>query len=31
VLGLRAPGAEPEQLDVHASEDSPADAPHWEI
>ena len=30
-LGLRAPGAEPQQLDVHASEDSPADAPHWEV
>jgi hypothetical protein len=31
VLGLRAPGAEPEPLHAHASEDSPADAPHWEI
>jgi hypothetical protein len=28
VLGLRAPGAEPEQLDVHGS---PGDVPHWEI
>jgi len=27
VLGLRAPGAEPEPLDVHAS---PGDVPHWE-
>jgi hypothetical protein len=31
VLGLRAPGAEPEQLDAHADEGGPADAPHWEI
>jgi len=31
VLGLRAPGAEPEPLDVHAVEGGPADAPHWEI
>ena len=28
VLGLRAPGAQPEPLDVHAS---PGDVPHWEI
>jgi hypothetical protein len=28
VLGLRAPGAEPEPLDVHGS---PGDVPHWEI
>ena len=27
VLGLRAPGAQPEPLDVHAS---PGDVPHWE-
>ena len=31
VLGLRAPGAEPEPLDVHADPDGPADVPHWEI
>ena len=34
VLGLRAPGAEPELLDVHATlgaHDGPPDAPHWEI
>jgi hypothetical protein len=31
VLGLRAPGAEPEQLHAHADEGGPADAPHWEI
>ena len=28
VLALRAPGAEPEPLDVRAS---PGDVPHWEI
>ena len=28
VLGLRAPGAEPEPLDVHAG---PGDVPHWEV
>jgi len=28
VLGLRAPGAEPEPLDVHGG---PGDVPHWEI
>jgi hypothetical protein len=34
VLGLRAPGAEPELLDVHATlgaHDGPPDAPHWEV
>jgi len=34
VLGLRAPGAEPEPLDVHATLGAPGgppDAPHWEI
>jgi hypothetical protein len=31
VLGLRSPGAEPEPLDVHAAQDGPADAPHWEM
>jgi hypothetical protein len=31
VLGLRAPGAEPEPLHAHADEGGPADAPHWEI
>jgi hypothetical protein len=31
VLGLRSPGAEPEPLDVHAAQDGPADAPHWEL
>lgn len=33
VLGLRAPGAEPEPLDVHATlgaHGGPPDAPHWE-
>jgi hypothetical protein len=30
VLGLRSPGAEPEPLDVHAAQDGPPDAPHWE-
>jgi hypothetical protein len=31
VLGLRAPGAEPEPLDVHADPSGPGDVPHWEI
>jgi hypothetical protein len=35
VLALRAPGAEPVLLDVHArpqdGRDGPADAPHWEV
>jgi hypothetical protein len=31
VLGIRSPGAEPEPLDVHADENGPSDAPHWEI
>jgi hypothetical protein len=31
VLGLRAPGAVPEPLDVHADPDGPADVPHWEV
>jgi hypothetical protein len=31
VLGLRAPGAEPEPLHARADEGGPADAPHWEI
>jgi hypothetical protein len=34
VLGLRAPGAEPEPLDVHGTLGAPGgppDAPHWEI
>ena len=31
VLGLRAPGAKPEPLDVHADPDGPADVPHWEM
>ncbi len=34
VLGLRAPGAEPEPLDVHATLGAPGgppDAPHWEV
>ena len=31
VLGLRAPGAKPEPLIVHADPDSPGDVPHWEI
>ena len=31
VLGLRSPGTEPEPLDVHAAQDGPADAPHWEL
>jgi len=30
VLGLRAPGAKPEPLDVHADPDGPGDVPHWE-
>jgi hypothetical protein len=31
VLGLRAPGAEPEPLDVHAGPGGPGNVPHWEI
>ncbi len=31
VLGLRAPGAQPEPLDVHADPDGPGDVPHWEV
>jgi hypothetical protein len=31
VLGLRAPGAAPEPLDVHADPDGPTDIPHWEV
>jgi hypothetical protein len=31
VLGLRAPGAKPEPLDVHADPDGPGDVPHWDI
>jgi len=31
VLGLRAPGAKPEPLDVHADPDGPDDVPHWEL
>jgi hypothetical protein len=31
VLGLRAPGAEPEPLDVHAGPDGPGDVPHWTV
>ena len=31
VLGLRAPGAEPEPLDVHADPDGPGNVPHWEV
>jgi len=31
VLGLRAPGAEPEPLEVHADPSGPGDVPHWEI
>jgi hypothetical protein len=31
VLGLRAPGAEPELLDVTAVPRGPGDVPHWEI
>jgi hypothetical protein len=30
VLGLRAPGAKPEPLQVRADPDGPADVPHWE-
>jgi hypothetical protein len=30
VLGLRAPGAEPEPLTVRADPDGPGDVPHWE-
>jgi hypothetical protein len=31
VLGLRAPGAEPEPLDVHDGGDGAGHAPHWEM
>ena len=31
VLGLRAPGAEPEPLDVHAGPDGPGNVPHWTV
>jgi hypothetical protein len=31
VLGLRAPGAEPEPLDVHDGGDGAGHAPHWEV
>ena len=31
VLGLRAPGAEPELLDVHADPGRPGNVPHWEV
>ncbi len=31
VLGLRAPGAEPEPLDVHDGGDGTGHAPHWEV
>jgi len=31
VLGLRAPGAEPEPLDVHAGPDGPGHVPHWSV
>ena len=31
VLGLRAPGAKPEPLEVHADPDGPGDIPHWEV
>ncbi len=31
VLGLRAPGTEPELLDVHADPGGPGNVPHWEI
>jgi hypothetical protein len=30
VLGLRAPGAQPEPLTVRADPDGPGDVPHWE-
>jgi hypothetical protein len=31
VLGLRAPGSQPEPLIVHADPDGPGDVPHWEV
>jgi hypothetical protein len=31
VLGLRAPGAKPEPLEVHADPGGPGDVPHWEV
>ena len=31
VLGLRAPGAKPEPLEVRADPDGPGDVPHWEV
>jgi hypothetical protein len=31
VLGLRAPGSQPEPLIVHDSASGPGDVPHWEI
>ncbi len=31
VLGLRAPGTEPEPLDVHDGGDGAGHAPHWEV
>jgi hypothetical protein len=31
VLGMRAPGAEPEPLDVHDGGDGAGHAPHWEV
>jgi hypothetical protein len=31
VLGLRAPGAKPEPLEVHADPDGPGNIPHWEV
>jgi len=31
VLGLRAPGAEPEPLEVHDGGDGAGHAPHWEV
>jgi hypothetical protein len=31
VLGLRAPGAEPEPLEVHDGGDGTGHAPHWEV
>ena len=31
VLGLRAPGAEPEPLDVHDGGDGAGHTPHWEV
>jgi hypothetical protein len=31
VLGLRSPGAQPEPLEVHASESGPGDVPHWGV